>query len=138
MCHNELIRCSSLLSEELRAHASGFISLMLFDRNSIDEIRAKIPNQLKGDTKTEYALSSSEFKALVISLHGDENGEGVLIYRPYVELDEHVLHVLHKAMEKYLYLLISKGAVIAKREGRTLQPKHILQVRMIIFPPEEQ
>ena len=126
MCHNELIRSSSLLSEELRYHASGFIQLMLEEPNSIEAIRAKLPKGLKGDTKSEYALSSSEFMALAILL------------RPELELDENILNVLHKGMEKYLHQLISKGAVIAKREGsRTLQPKHIIPVRLSYFPPLE-
>ena len=125
MCHNELIRSSSLLSEELRYHASGFIVLMLEEPNSIEAIRAKLPKGLKGDTKTEYALSSSEFMALVHLL------------RPDV-VDENKLNVLHKGMEKYLHQLISKGAVIAKREGsRTLQPRHIIPVRLSYFPPLE-
>ena len=65
MCHNELIRSSSLLSEELRSHASGFIQLMLEGANSIEAIQAKLPKGLKGYIKTEYALSSSEFMTLV-------------------------------------------------------------------------
>ena len=124
MCHNELIRSSSLLSEELRSHASGFIQLMLEEPNSIEAIRAKLPKGLKGDTKTEYALSSSEFMSLVHLL------------RPDV-VDENKLNVLHKGMEKYLHQLIKNGAVIAKRDGsRTLQPRHIIPVRLSYFPPE--
>jgi len=126
MAHNENIRSSGLLSEEVRYKAIGFIRMMLTPPNTIGDIRAKIPRGLKGGISTEYALSEVEFMNLVI------------ITIPEADVDDDILNLLHKSMESYLYQLFSKGAMLAKTQGdKSLQPKHITQIHYQYFPQAE-
>ena len=119
MCHNEHIRSSNYLPEEIRLNVELFIQAMMEDG-------ALLPRGLRKAVPTEYAFSHGEFKALVRHL------------MPGVDVPVNKLMELHKALEVYLHLQFVEGAVIAKQQGdSTLQPKHITLVRLKYFPPRD-
>jgi len=123
MCHNHNIKSSYLNAEEIRGQAKYFIETILEKTDLYQNIDNKIPVELKKKINTKYALTQIEFENIIIDL---KNGH---------KYSEKILNLLHNSLECYLYKLIKKGSIVAKKAGsKILRPKDINEIRLFYFP----
>ena len=59
------LKMGDYLTEEINGRVTRFINYMLEAPNAIDDIRRRIPNGLSCASKTDNALTQSEFNTMV-------------------------------------------------------------------------
>ena len=125
-CTDENLKMGDYLTEEINGRVTRFINYMLEAPNAIDDIRRKIPNGLSCASKTDNALTQSEFNTMVS-------------YETYdAKIDDSILSLLHNTVECYIYKLISEGAQIAKKRGsEELNVGDVNTIRLKYFPVKD-
>ena len=125
-CAAEKLKMGDYLTEEINGRVTRFINYMLEAPNAIDDIRRKIPNGLSCASKTDNALTQSEFNTMVS-------------YETYdAKIDDSILSLLHGTMECYIYKLISEGAQLAKKRGsEELNVGDVNTIRLKYFPVKD-
>jgi len=125
-CAAEKLKMGEYLTEEINGRVTRFINYMLEAPNAIDDIRRRIPNGLSCASKTDNALTQSEFNTMVS-------------YETYdAKIDDSILSLLHNTVECYIYKLISEGAQIAKKRGsEELNVGDVNTIRLKYFPVKD-
>jgi len=125
-CAAEKLKMGDYLTEEINGRVARFINYMLEAPNAIDDIRRRIPNGLSCASKTDNALTQSEFNTMVS-------------YETYdAKIDDSILSLLHNTMECYIYKLISEGAQLAKKRGsEELNVGDVNTIRLKYFPVKD-
>ena len=125
-CTDENLKMGDYLTEEIYGRVTRFINYMLDKPNTIDDIRRKIPSGLSCASKTDNALTQSEFNTMVS-------------YETYgASVDASILSLLHDTMECYIYKLISEGAQLAKKRGsEELNVGDVNTIRLKYFPVKD-
>ena len=125
-CTAEKLKMGVYLTEEIYGRVTRFIDYMLEAPNTIDDIRRKIPVGLSCASKTDNALTQSEFNMIVSYT------------TPGNDLDDSILSLLHDTMECYIYKLIHEGAQLAKKRGsEELNVGDVNTVRLKYFPVKD-
>ena len=125
-CTAENLEMGEYLTEEIYGRVTRFIDYMLEEPNAIEDIRRKIPDGLSCASKTDNALTQSEFNTMVS-------------YETYgVKFDDSILSLLHDTMECYIYKLIHEGAQLAEKNGSNeLTVGNVNTVRLKYFPVKD-
>ena len=125
-CAAEKLKMGEYLTEEINGRVTRFINYMLETPDTIDDIRRRIPNGLSCASKTDNALTQSEFNTMVS-------------YETYdAKIDDSILSLLHNTVECYIYKLISEGAQIAKKRGsEELNVGDVNTIRLKYFPVKD-
>ena len=125
-CTDENLKMGDYLTEEINGRVTRFINYMLETPDTIDDIRRRIPNGLSCASKTDNALTQSEFNTMVS-------------YETYdAKIDDSILSLLHNTVECYIYKLISEGAQIAKKRGsEELNVGDVNTIRLKYFPVKD-
>ena len=125
-CAAEKLKMGDYLTEEINGRVTRFINYMLETPDTIDDIRRRIPNGLSCASKTDNALTQSEFNTMVS-------------YETYdAKIDDSILSLLHGTMECYIYKLISEGAQLAKKRGsEELNVGDVNTIRLKYFPVKD-
>ena len=125
-CTAENLEMGEYLTEEIYGRVTRFIDYMLEETNAIEDIRRKIPDGLSCASKTDNALTQSEFNTMVS-------------YETYgVKFDDSILSLLHDTMECYIYKLIHEGAQLAEKNGSNeLTVGNVNTVRLKYFPVKD-
>ena len=125
-CTDENLKMGDYLTEEINGRVTRFINYMLEAPNTIDDIRLKIPSGLSCASKTDNALTQSQFDKMVS-------------YETYdAKIDASILSLLHDTVECYISKLISEGAQLAKKRGsEELNVGDVNTIRLKYFPVKD-